>query len=152
LYSNSNVLVLFLINPTLWYGHDLHKNDNSSLNPYCFMSLYVIIVWIATLLWNKMKESASLNSQLCISCRLDYSRRRWLRAYPRSSHRSFWRSRRHRRRSNWSSEPKFGKPWPYCPQLYARRQAPDINSILFTLHLCYLYLSLHYVLRNYLEP
>jgi hypothetical protein len=85
----------------------------------------------------------------CISCRSVYSRRWWLQANLGSSHRSFRRPREHRRRSNWSSEPKFRKPWPYCPQPYARRQAPNITHyFMYTAIYIYLSLSMHYVHRN----
>jgi hypothetical protein len=85
----------------------------------------------------------------CISCRSIYSRWRWLRANLGSSRRSFRRPREHRRESNWSSEPKFGKPWLYCPQPYTRRQAPDITHyFIYTAIYTYLSLSMHYVHRN----
>jgi hypothetical protein len=93
------------------------------------------------LLWNKWKSVHSLILYFCISCRTVYSRRRWLRANLGSSRRSFRRPREHRRRSNWSSEPKFGKPWHYYPQLYTRRQAPDITHY-FNYTAIYIYLRI----------
>jgi hypothetical protein len=99
--------------------------------------------------WNEIKEYTFLNLYFCISCRPDYSRRRWLRANLGSSRRSSWRPREHRWRSNWSSKPKFGKPWPYCPQPCARREAPDItNYFIYIAIYIYLYLFMHYVHRN----
>jgi hypothetical protein len=70
-----------------------------------------------------------LNYIVYITCRLDASCRRRLRASLGTRTRIFWRPGEHRRDSNWCSKLKFGNLWHSCPQPRSRRQAPVHNPV-----------------------
>jgi hypothetical protein len=99
-------------------------------------------------MWSKWKSVHSLILYFCTSCRTVYPRRRRLRANLGSSHRSFRRPQGHRQKSNWSSEPKFGKPWSYCPQLTLHKMASPGHKPYFiytATYVIYIYLFITFL-------